>query len=59
MSHLLPDSRPRSILIAIASFTCSVGNIPLATVLWKGRISFGGVIAFIFGDLLIPPILKR
>jgi uncharacterized membrane protein YraQ (UPF0718 family) len=45
-------------LIAIASFTCSVGNIPFASVLWKGGISFGGVIAFIFGDLLIPPILN-
>ena len=45
-------------LIAIASFTCSVGNIPFATVLWSGGISFGGAIAFIFGDLLIPPILN-
>jgi uncharacterized protein len=45
-------------LIAIASFTCSVGNIPFAAVLWRGGISFGGVIAFIFGDLLIPPILN-
>ena len=45
-------------LIAIASFTCSVGNIPFAAVLWKGGISFGGVIAFIFGDLIIPPILN-
>jgi uncharacterized membrane protein YraQ (UPF0718 family) len=45
-------------LIAVASFTCSVGNIPFASVLWKGGISFGGVIAFIFGDLIIPPILN-
>ena len=45
-------------LIAIASFTCSVGNIPFAAILWKGGISFGGVIAFIFGDLIIPPILN-
>ncbi|HEY3852279.1 MAG TPA: permease [Steroidobacteraceae bacterium] len=45
-------------LIAIASFTCSVGNVPFASVLWKGGISFGGVIAFIFGDLIIPPILN-
>jgi hypothetical protein len=45
-------------LIAIASFTCSVGNIPIAAVLWRGGMSFGGVIAFIFGDLLIPPILN-
>ena len=45
-------------MIAIASFTCSVGNIPFASVLWQGGISFGGVIAFIFGDLIIPPILN-
>lgn len=45
-------------LIAAASFTCSVGNIPFASVLWQGGISFGGVIAFIFGDLIIPPILN-
>ena len=45
-------------LIAVASFTCSVGNIPFASVLWQGGISFGGVIAFIFGDLIIPPILN-
>lgn len=45
-------------LIAIASFTCSIGNVPLAAVLWNGGISFGGVIAFIFGDLIILPILN-
>jgi hypothetical protein len=45
-------------LLAIASFTCSVGNVPLAAVLWNGGISFGGVAAFIFGDLLIPPIVN-
>ncbi len=44
-------------LIALASFTCSVGNVPLAAVLWNGGISFGGVVAFIFGDLIIVPIL--
>jgi uncharacterized protein len=44
-------------LIAIASFTCSIGNVPLAAVLWNGGISFGGVVAFIFGDLIILPIL--
>lgn len=44
-------------LIAVASFTCSVGNVPLAAVLWNGGISFGGVAAFIFGDLIIVPIL--
>jgi uncharacterized membrane protein YraQ (UPF0718 family) len=36
---------------------CSVGNIPLAAVLWNGGISFGGVIAFIFADLIVLPIL--
>ncbi|MFJ6789231.1 permease [Streptomyces angustmyceticus] len=44
-------------LVAIASFVCSIGNVPLAVVLWKGGISFGGVVAFIFADLLILPIL--
>jgi uncharacterized protein len=45
-------------LVAIVSFVCSVGNVPLAVVLWTGGISFGGVIAFIFADLLILPILN-
>jgi uncharacterized membrane protein YraQ (UPF0718 family)/YHS domain-containing protein len=44
-------------LIAILSFVCSVGNIPLAAVLWAGGISFAGVIAFIYADLLTLPIL--
>ncbi len=44
-------------LVAIVSFVCSIGNVPLAVVLWKGGISFGGVVAFIFADLLILPIL--
>ncbi len=45
-------------IVAIISFVCSIGNIPLAAVLWKGGISFGGVIAFIFADLIIVPILN-
>jgi len=45
-------------IVAIASFVCSVGNVPLAVVLWKGGISFGGVVAFIFADLIIAPILS-
>ena len=44
-------------LVAIVSFVCSIGNVPLAAVLWNGGISFGGVIAFIFADLIILPIL--
>jgi uncharacterized membrane protein YraQ (UPF0718 family) len=44
-------------LVAVVSFVCSIGNVPLAVVLWKGGISFGGVVAFIFADLLILPIL--
>jgi uncharacterized protein len=44
-------------LVAIISFVCSVGNIPLAAVLWNGGISFGGVVAFIFADLIVLPIL--
>jgi uncharacterized protein len=44
-------------LIAVVSFVCSVGNIPLAAVLWSGGLSFGGVIAFIFADLIVLPIV--
>src|SRR3982074_2846712 len=44
-------------VISLLSFVCSVGNVPLAAVLWNGGISFGGVIAFVFADLLIIPIL--
>jgi uncharacterized membrane protein YraQ (UPF0718 family) len=44
-------------LVAILSFVCSIGNVPLAAVLWNGGISFGGVLAFIFADLLILPII--
>jgi uncharacterized membrane protein YraQ (UPF0718 family) len=44
-------------LVAVGSFVCSVGNVPLAAVLWNGGASFGGVIAFIFADLIILPIL--
>ena len=40
------------------SFVCSVGNIPLAAVLWNGGISFGGVIAFIYADLIVLPIIN-
>ena len=45
-------------LVAVISFVCSVGNIPLAAVLWNGGISFGGVVAFIFADLIVLPILN-
>jgi len=45
-------------LIAILSFVCSVGNVPLAAVLWSGGISFAGVIAFIFADLIVLPIVQ-
>lgn len=44
-------------IVAIASFVCSIGNVPLAAVLWSGGISFGGVVAFIFADLIVLPIL--
>jgi uncharacterized membrane protein YraQ (UPF0718 family)/YHS domain-containing protein len=43
--------------IAIISFVCSIGNVPLAAALWQGGISFGGVIAFIFADLIAFPLL--
>jgi hypothetical protein len=44
-------------LVAVISFVCSIGNVPLAAVLWNGGISFGGVISFIFADLIIIPII--
>src|SRR5579884_3980510 len=44
-------------LVAVVSFVCSVGNVPLAAVLWRGGISFGGVVSFIFADLIILPVL--
>ena len=45
-------------LIAVVSFVCSVGNVPLAAVLWNGGISFGGVVSFIFADLIVFPVLR-
>ena len=45
-------------VISMLSFVCSIGNVPLAAVLWNGGISFGGVVAFIFADLIIIPILN-
>src|SRR5947199_409570 len=44
-------------VVAVVSFVCSIGNVPLAAVLWNGGISFGGVLAFIFADLIVLPIL--
>jgi hypothetical protein len=44
-------------LVAVLSFVCSVGNVPLAAVLWAGGISFAGVIAFIYADLIIIPLV--
>jgi uncharacterized protein len=44
-------------VISVLSFVCSIGNVPLAAVLWNGGISFGGIVAFIFADLIIIPIL--
>ena len=44
-------------MIAVVSFVCSVGNVPLAAVLWSGGISFAGVLAFLFADLIVLPIL--
>lgn len=45
-------------VVAMLAFVCSIGNVPLAAVLWNGGISFGGVTAFVFADLLILPILN-
>jgi uncharacterized membrane protein YraQ (UPF0718 family) len=44
-------------IVSMLSFVCSIGNVPLAAVLWNDGISFGGVVAFIFADLIILPIL--
>jgi uncharacterized protein len=44
-------------LVAVISFVCSIGNVPLAAVLWNGGISFGGVVSFIFADLIVIPVL--
>src|SRR3954465_15498737 len=44
-------------IIAVLSFVCSIGNVPLAAVLWSGGISFGGVVAFLFADLIVVPIV--
>jgi uncharacterized membrane protein YraQ (UPF0718 family) len=44
-------------VVAVLSFVCSIGNVPLAAVLWNGGISFGGVLAFIFADLIVLPIM--
>src|SRR5947208_1254328 len=46
-----------TLMVVVLSFVCSVGNIPLAAVLWNGGISFGGVIAFIYADLIVLPII--
>jgi uncharacterized protein len=43
--------------VAVISFVCSIGNVPLAAVLWNGGISFGGVVAFLFADLIVLPIV--
>lgn len=45
-------------LVAVVSFVCSVGNVPLAAVLWNGGISFGGAVSFIFADLITLPIVR-
>ena len=44
-------------LVAVAAFVCSIGNVPLAAVLWNGGISFGGVVSFVFADLIIVPLI--
>jgi uncharacterized membrane protein YraQ (UPF0718 family) len=44
--------------LAIISFVCSVGNVPLAAALWQGGISFGGVVSFVFADLITLPLLS-
>jgi uncharacterized membrane protein YraQ (UPF0718 family)/YHS domain-containing protein len=65
--HLFIDAAPQPLpsienvvvgpVIAVLSFVCSVGNVPLAAVLWSGGISFAGVLAFLFADLIVVPIV--
>jgi uncharacterized membrane protein YraQ (UPF0718 family) len=45
------------LVVAVLSFVCSIGNVPLAAVLWAGGSSFAGVISFLFADLIIVPIV--
>jgi uncharacterized membrane protein YraQ (UPF0718 family) len=44
-------------LVAVLSFVCSIGNVPMAAVLWSAGVSFGGVLAFLFADLIVLPLL--
>jgi len=44
-------------LIAVISFVCSIGNVPMAAVLWASGISFGGVLSFLYADLIVLPLL--
>jgi YHS domain-containing protein len=44
-------------VIAFASFVCSVGNVPLAAALWRGGIRFGGIVSFVFADLVAAPLV--
>jgi hypothetical protein len=53
----IPQNVVVGALVAVLSFVCSVGNVPLAAVLWAGGISFAGVISFIYADLIVVPIL--
>jgi uncharacterized membrane protein YraQ (UPF0718 family)/YHS domain-containing protein len=53
----IPENALIGPIIAVLSFVCSIGNIPLAAVLWSGGISFAGVMAFIFADLIVLPII--
>jgi uncharacterized membrane protein YraQ (UPF0718 family) len=53
----LAENAVVGVIIAAASFVCSVGNLPLAALLWSGGIGFGGVISFIYADLVIVPLL--
>lgn len=44
-------------LLAAATFVCSIGNVAVAAVLFAKGATFAGVLAFLFADLLIPPLL--
>jgi uncharacterized membrane protein YraQ (UPF0718 family) len=53
----VPANAAAGPVIAVISFVCSIGNVPLAAILWSSGISFGGVLAFLYGDLIVLPLL--
>jgi hypothetical protein len=58
--HLFPGGAADAVigpLVAVITFVCSIGNVPMAAVLWSSGVGFGGVLAFLYGDLIVLPLL--